>query len=140
MSVSITSGANGTTYNYLVSASNIPERTGTITIAGQVLTVNQASGCMYSLSSVLSPPLGAGGGGGSFDIQSGQGCAWTVSTDAPWITINTNQTGFGNGSIGYTVAANSGVARTGTINAGGQTFTVNQAGSGGKSRKRTRFF
>lgn len=138
--ISVTSGSSGSgngTVTLSIQANTGSARTGTVTIAGQTFTVNQSSGCTFSLSSTSSALIPSTGGGGTFDIQSGAGCAYTASTTDTWITIDGSVSGTGSGTISYTVAANTGAARTGTITVGGQTFTVNQAAV--KSRKRVRF-
>ena len=55
-------------------------------------------------------------------------CAWTATSNAPWLTIAAGASGTGSGPVSYNVGANTGTARTGTLTIAGQTFTVNQAG------------
>jgi uncharacterized repeat protein (TIGR01451 family) len=60
-----------------------------------------------------------------------QSCAWTASSDAPWITITGGGSGSGNGQVDYSVDPNpNGIPRSATIVLGGQALTVNQDGSG----------
>jgi len=125
--ITVTSGSNGTgngTINFTVAANTGQARFGTITIGGQTFSVNQSSGCAFSLSPTSANPP-SGGGTSTFNINSG--CAWTAVSNALWITITAGSSGAGNGTVTFSVAANPGSARTGTITAGGQTFTVNQA-------------
>ncbi|MEN3332322.1 MAG: hypothetical protein V7641_1687 [Blastocatellia bacterium] len=57
------------------------------------------------------------------------GCAWTATSDVPWINISSQAAGSGSAMIGYVVRDNfTGGARSGTIQIAGQTFTVMQAG------------
>lgn len=132
--LSVGSGAAGSgsgTMIFIAQLNNTSAaRVGTLTIAGQIFTVNQAAGaagCSFTLSS-SGTSLPAGGGSGSFNVSSGTGCGWTASANDSWITITGGGTGNGNGTVSYTVQANSGQARVGTITAGGQTFTIEQAG------------
>ena len=37
-------------------------------------------------------------------MTAGAGCAWTATSNASWITINSGSSGTGNGSVGYTVS------------------------------------
>jgi hypothetical protein len=71
--------------------------------------------------------------GGSFFLSfqaSGGQCAWSASTNVPWITLNQTQ-GFGGQSIPFQVAANHMLAsRTGMITVAGQTASVTQLGTG----------
>jgi uncharacterized delta-60 repeat protein len=126
--ISITSGAgsgNGSV-SFNVQANVSPARTGTITVAGQTFTINQASGCAYTLP-VNSASVPSSSGTGSFNINSGAGCSWTATSNALWISITAGSSGSGNGTVSYSYQPNPGVSRTGTITAGGQTFTVIQA-------------
>ncbi|MDQ4120132.1 MAG: FG-GAP-like repeat-containing protein [Acidobacteriota bacterium] len=126
--ISITNGSgtgNGTVA-FTVQANMGPARSGTITVGGQTFTVNQASGCVFTLNPTTAN-LPAAGGNTSFTVSaSDAGCTWTAVSNAPWITVNP-VSGTGNGAVNLTVAANSGPARSGTITIGGQAFTINQA-------------
>lgn len=130
--ISVTGGASGTgngTVTYKLLSNSGSSRTGTVTIAGQTFTVNQAAGgssCTYSLSPA-SASAASGGGAGSFSVVTTAGCAWTAVSNAAWITVTGGASGSGNGTVSYTVAANTGSARSGSLTAADQTFTVNQA-------------
>ena len=52
------------------------------------------------------PPLSADGGAGSVAITAERECAWSVASDAPWITITSGRTGQGAGVVNYTAAGN----------------------------------
>ena len=127
--ITVTSGASGSgdgTVGYSVGANAGPARSGTITIAGQTFTVNQASGCTWSIDPASSS-VAAGGGTGSVSVTSAAGCGWSATSNDPWITVTSGATGSGNGSAGYSVDANPGAPRSGTITIAGHTFTVNEA-------------
>src|SRR5581483_3558375 len=127
--ISITSGASGSgngTVNYSVTANTGPARSATITIAGQTFTVNQASGCTFSISP-SSHNHTAAAETGSVTVTAGTGCDWAASEGLSWVTITAGSSGTGNGTVSYSVTANTGPARSGTITVAGQTFTVNQA-------------
>ena len=129
--ITVTNGSSGTgngTVALAVQPNTGIERTGTVAIAGQTLTVNQAAGCAYALSS-SGTSLTLNGGNGSFNITADSGCGWTVSSSSDWLTIYSNMTGSGSGTIFFLVQSNTGAARTGIILIAGQTFTVNQAGT-----------
>ena len=55
--------------------------------------------------------------------------AWTASTTASWITVNTTS-GTGNGAVNFSFTADAGATRSGTVTIAGQTLTVTQAGVG----------
>jgi uncharacterized protein (TIGR03437 family) len=132
--ITITAGASGTgsgSVSYSVAANTGAARTGTITVAGQTFTVSQAAGttpCTYTIAPT-SANVAAAGATGSFTVASQTGCAYTATSNAPFITINSGASGTGNGTVAYTVAANNGPARTGTISVAGQAFMINQAAS-----------
>ena len=127
--ITINSGATGTGaggVTYTVAATTGPARSGTMTVAGQTVTVNQGQGCTFAIVPT-SAAVPDAGGQTSFDVQSSSGCAWTASSNQPsWITIASGASGSGNGRVQLTVAANTGPGRSGTVTAAGQTFTVNQ--------------
>ncbi len=125
----ITANAAGTgsvAIPFSVAANTGSARTGTITIAGQTFTVNQAGGCSYSLSSA-SANVGNAGGNGGVNVSAGEGCAWNAVSNNSWVTIASGGSGTGNRTVSFSATANSGQSRTGTMTVAGQTFTVNQA-------------
>jgi sugar lactone lactonase YvrE len=88
----------------------------------------QGAPCTYSLSPA-SGSFNASGGTGNVSVVAGNGCAWTASSSAGWITVSSGGTGSGNGTVTYQVAANTVTAsRTATLTIAGQTHTVTQAG------------
>ena len=126
--VSGASGAGAGTVRLAVAGTTDTARSGTATIAGLTFTVNQASGCTYSVAPAAIPAA-AVGGPATFNVTtSGPGCTWTVTTDVTWITITGAASGTGSGAVNFTVQANPGAARTGTINVQGQVVTVTQSG------------
>ena len=126
--ITITSGASGNgsgTVGFTAASTTGPSRSGTITVAGHTVTVVQGQGCTFTISpDARSVP--AAGADGTFDVQTGPGCAWTAATDASWLTVTAGASGSGNGTVHYLAAANNGVQRTATITVGGQRFTVRQ--------------
>ena len=128
--ITITSGASGTangTVAFTVAATTGPQRTATISVAGQTHTVTQSSGCTYSLSrngdsldeDAQTPP--------DITVNTVAGCTWTATSNASWITIEQGASGTGPGTVRYRVTKNNGSnPRTGTITIAGRTFTVVQ--------------
>lgn len=120
------SGSGNGTVNVSVQANTGPARTATLTIAGESFTVNQASGCSFTINPTsFSPP--ASGGSTSVSVTTANGCSWTTTGAPSWITVS-GGSGSGNGTVNVTVQANSGASRTATLTIAGQSFTVNQAG------------
>ena len=130
----ITSGSSGQgsgTVGYAVSANNTANaRTGTLTIAGQTVTITQSGGssCTFALSPA-SQSFGSSGGTNSVNVTTQSGCNWTALSNVAWITVTAGASGSSSGTVGYSVAANNGGPRTGTITIAGQNFTVSQDGS-----------
>lgn len=85
--------------------------------------------CTLSLPSD-NTSVAAGGGIGSFDVQSRGTCGWSATSNAAWITIDSGALGSGDGIVNFTAAANTGTARSGTITITGaastQVFYVSQ--------------
>jgi len=118
------SGAGSGQVNFNVAENMLSPRTGHITAGGQTFTVEQTSGCQYTLSS-SSMSIGPAGGSSGFSLNALPTCTWTAVSNSPWITI-VNGGGSGSGNISFTVASNAGPARSGTITVADKTFTVNQ--------------
>ena len=123
-----TSGSGSGAVSFTVAPNTGSARSGTLTVASQTITVNQAAAvtCAYSLSP-SSTSVTALGGAGSFNVTTATGCNWTASSSTGWLTVLSGSSGSGNGSVSYGVAPNLGSSRSATITAGGQTFTVTQA-------------
>ena len=132
--ISITSGASGTgnsSVGFSVAANTGAARAGTLTIAGEVFTIDQAAGpasvCEYSITPTSQTLAATAGPGSPVNVSTASGCAWTTTSNAPWITVTSGANGSGNGAVGFNVTANPGGARTGTLTIAGTTFSVNQA-------------
>lgn len=129
--VTVTSGASGSgsgTTQFAVAANNGGSRTGTLTVAGQTFTVTQAAACSYSLDPT-SKAVNEGGGNEEVKVKTQGNCAWTATSNVPWIQITSGASDSGNGDVKYHVDRNlSEVSRTGTLTIAGLTFTVTQRG------------
>ena len=88
---------------------------------------SSAAVCSYSLSTT-SRNFASGAGLGSVKVTTSESsCAWTATSNVPWVTISAGASGTGNGTVSYTVALNPTTAtRSGTLTIAGQSFTVNQ--------------
>jgi chitodextrinase len=123
-----TNGIGNGTVNYSVDANtSTSARSATLTVGGQVFTINQSgASCSYSINPASSS-FGASASSSSFTLSTPSGCSWSASTTVAW--IHTTSFGSGNGTVNFTVDANASTSsRSGTITVGGQSFTVNQAG------------
>jgi hypothetical protein len=128
--LTITAGASGNgngTVNFTATANSGPSRSGSISIAGQTLTVNEAGNCTASINPTSENVPVGGGAGTAVTVTIASGCAWTATTSDTWITISSGASGNGNGSVNFNAAANTGPPRNGTITIAGQPLTVSQA-------------
>ena len=102
-------------------------RTGSLTIAGQTVSVLQAAAnCTFTLNP-NSAIVSATGGSGSFQVSTT--CAWQALTNVDWIDVTSplgGGRGTGNGAVTYSVRPNTGATRTGTIQVGPLRFPVQQ--------------
>jgi hypothetical protein len=108
-----------------VSANTGAARNGTVTIGGQTVTVRQGVGCTITIAPEAQTVAPAGGSG-SVAVTAPGGCAWTATSNVPWITVTQGSSGSGNGTVQFSVAATTGPSRSGTITIAGRTFTVTQ--------------
>jgi hypothetical protein len=121
----LSSGSGEGTVRLSVAATTGPGRSGSVTIAGQRIAITQSPGCSFSITpeSATAPSAASTG---KVTVSAGSGCAWTASSNAPWLTIASGSAGSGSGEVQYAAAATAGPARSGTITVAGRTFTLNQ--------------
>ena len=131
--ITITSGSSGTgdgKVDYTVLGNtNTTAVTGTMTIAGQTFTVQQApGGCKFSLSPNHAK-LKAATASATVKVKPNlSDCAWTAVSNDSFITIADGSRGVGKGIVSYFASPNTNsVARTGSITIAGKTFTVTQS-------------
>jgi PKD domain-containing protein/beta-propeller repeat-containing protein/all-beta uncharacterized protein/S-layer family protein len=119
-------------FSFTVAANTTSSsRTGTLTVAGQTVTVHQ-SGPTADCSFTLSPAtltLPANGSSGSFLVQTLDGCSWTATPGADWISLSFGLSGTGLGAVSYEIAPNPDpTPRSATITVADKIFTVRQGG------------
>jgi Putative binding domain, N-terminal len=131
--MTITSGANGTgsgVVNVTLSpTTSTAERTATLTIAGQAVSVRQAglAACTLDLSPA-SASFNKDAASASFNVIAPDGCAWSVFTGVAWIRITSPTQGSGNGVVSYAIDRNVALtSRTGAIAVADRTFLITQA-------------
>lgn len=134
--ITLTSPAQGSgpaTMTFTVAANTGGARSGSVAVAGQTSTINQAAAgagvtsCTYSLGSASQSVAAAGLAGIAVSVSTTPGCAWSARSNDGWITLRSGATGSGAGSVTFDVAANTGAPRTGTLTIAGGTFIVTQA-------------
>jgi hypothetical protein len=127
--IQITAGQNGNgggEVRFSVSANTGPARAGNIRVAGQTMTINQASGCSVTVSPT-SVNAGAAASTNAIQVTTAQGCSWSATSSVPWIALGDVTSGTGNGKVPFSIEANTGPARQGTLSIGGRTISVAQA-------------
>jgi hypothetical protein len=124
----LTPGGTGSgTLGYALTANpQLTARTATIQVAGQTLTVVQAGGTCAPAATPSAFLVSAGAGTGSVMVSAINGCAWTVSASAPWLTASSTG-GSGNGTVSFSYPSNPGAPRVGGLLIGGAIVTVSQA-------------
>ncbi|HJQ71463.1 MAG TPA: FG-GAP-like repeat-containing protein [Blastocatellia bacterium] len=123
--VSADSGSGNGSVSYVVRENfTNSSRTGTLTIAGQSFTVNQAGNCSFSISPTRRSFSG-NGGTSTVSVTVSGACNWTAVSNVSWITITSGATGTGSGTVSYSVASTTS-ARSGTMTIAGLQFTVKQ--------------
>lgn len=128
--ITITSGAvssGSAVIEYSVDVNEGPDRTGTISIAGNQLLVTQNQGCWFKLDRDTQR-FGLGGGPGRISlIASDPGCPWTAASSVDWITITSQPSGAGSATVDYFVAPLKKKRRTGMLTIGSTSLTVTQS-------------
>jgi hypothetical protein len=128
--ISVTNGATGSgngTVGYAATANTTASsRTGTLTSAGQTLTVTQVA-CSYTVSPTTQN-IGAAGGAANASISTTTGCPWIATSNNTWLSVTSSGSGSGNGTVNYSVAANmTSSSRSGTLTIAGRTVTITQS-------------
>src|SRR4051812_35194678 len=133
--VTIVSGATGTgsgSVRVSVSPNNGAARTGTMSVAGQTITIDQqarpAPTCSYRLAPT-SRAVGADPDAFAVDVTAPSACMWTASSDVAWITVVSGGSGSGTGTLRVATSGNTGGPRSGTVRVATETLTVQQAGA-----------
>jgi hypothetical protein len=123
-------GDNNGRVRLTVQPNSGPDRSGTVTIAGHTFTVNQTSGCSFTVTPEAISEVVASGATRRIDVTTSASCSWTAVANVSWITLPPNAGGTGAGAIDVTIAANTGSQpREGTITIAGRTVVVSQQGA-----------
>ena len=126
--ITVTAGESGSGAGivaFSVAATSGPSRSGTLTIAGQLVTVVQSQGCSFSIAPTTAS-VPSSGGSQTVAVTAGAGCPWTAQSSVSWISVVSGASGSGNGAVSFNVDSTTGPARSGTLMIAGVVFTVNQ--------------
>ena len=135
--ITITAGSSGSgngVVHYTVAAnSSTNPVSGTMTIAGDTFTVNQAGAgapgvCTFTVTPTVEK-ITIRGGKKSVSVKAkGTYCTWTAVSNDSFITITGGTNGTGNGKVSFTVPGNTNTtALVGTLTIAGESVTVTQA-------------
>jgi hypothetical protein len=137
--LAVTGGSPGTangTVTYTVGSNtgavNVanPQRTGSLTIAGQTFTVNQ-TGCTFGIAPV-SASFGSAAATGAVTVTTPSACSWTVAGLPAWASTTSGGSGTGSGTSQYSVLANATTLMRSqliTVAALAPNFTLTQLGT-----------
>ena len=126
------SGTGTATVQFRAGGNVGPARTGTISVAGQTISVTQAASpppvpCAYAVSPLTqSLPYEGGWAQVRVDVTQGENCVWSVTFADPWLTLY-DFTHVGPKVLTVIVQPNSFSARKGSLTAAGKTVTIEQA-------------
>jgi len=123
-----TAGMGSTNLTFAFDANLSPNagpRSGTLTVAGRTVTVNQAAATYVLATNLFTLPLSAGSNEVILTVSPGV-ATWTASTTVPWIHLAVTN-GTGSAAIPFTFDPDIGFPpRSGAITAGGRQVTVLQ--------------
>jgi hypothetical protein len=135
--IGITGTAGGTgsgPLSYTVASQTATtRRTGTLTVAGTTVTIDQAAAappppCSFTVApTALTVPL-LGATGREIQVTTRSDCTWTAVSNDNWITIASGASGTGDGTVRINVGLTLLTSRSGTLTVAGQTVTVSQSG------------
>jgi hypothetical protein len=134
--ITVSSGAAGSGIGSVTLAveqnSTGAPRTGTLTIAGQTVSVSQEAGsCTYSVTptSFTVDPVS---GSRTVSIVTGTQCGWSSTPQATWISVTSGASGSGIGAVTFAFEANpASTPRSAVLLIGGQSVSITQGASGG---------
>jgi hypothetical protein len=127
--ITVLSGSTGSGAGivaFRVAATDGPERTGTLTVAGRAVMVVQGGGCSVAVSP-LSLNAPADGARSPIQVETAAGCTWSAATEVPWIAIAGPASGSGRAQVPLVVSANIGPARSGSVVVAGHRVAIAQA-------------
>ncbi len=133
IAITSNSSGQGTGVVTFAAASNpaAAVRRGAVIVGDRRVELMQAAAvCHFNLSPATAS-VDNDGDEGVITVAVVEGCQWSATSQAPWLTIVDGQTGTGAGSVRFRADANSGAPRSGSLMIGDRPFAVNQGGVGG---------
>ena len=122
------SGSGDGNIRLAVAANTGAPRTGRLRAVTETLTVQQAGvPCSYTIKPTHYE-AGKGPDNILVNVTTLSSCAWTASTNAPWVTIDSGRAGTGSGTLHLVIPANAAAPRSTTVTIAGNPFTLTQEG------------
>jgi trimeric autotransporter adhesin len=124
--LTVRDGGNGSV-RVSVGVNSGAARTGTATIAGRTLTVNQraAQRCEYNVRP-RDIKIDADAQIVRIEVRTASQCSWTAVVNDPWMRIVWGASGSGDGEVVVGVGENDGRQRKGSLTIAGETVEVEQ--------------
>ncbi len=120
-------GSGTVTYSVASNVLNPNPRSGSVTIAGVVHTVNQVAGPPRLDTSSLPASLPTAAATYTVQVIAPTGAAWTASCNSGcqgWVTFTPSASGTGTATLRFDVSSNTGVPRQGTVTVTGSAFSL----------------
>lgn len=128
--LTITAGSVGTgraSISFAVAANPLTtSRTGTLSVAGETVTVTQAAAACRYVVTPTSHTIAAGGGTALGQVTTTSGCAWTTENTASWLTVSRGRSETGD----YTLTATPNTStspRSAVVTIAGTSVSVTQS-------------
>ena len=135
ITVTATNGVSSGSLGYTVQSnlSNCVDRTGTLTVAGQTVTITQAAGVGNYTLAPTSLSVGVTGTNATVVVGTADACNWAATTTVNWLNITSGSSGSGSGTVSLVVQDNTTncTARSGSLTIAGKSFSVTQAAGAG---------
>jgi hypothetical protein len=116
---------------YVLANETVQDRSGQVSIGDRIVTVNQEGlDCSFTLTP---PTLPACPDGRAFalEVSTGDGCAWTMHSNAPWVDVVEGIAGTGSDSVEGVVGINLGESpRSATLQLRAQNISVAETSVG----------
>jgi hypothetical protein len=124
ISVPVDTGSGSARLAFTVQANAGAPRSGRLTVGDQTITIAQSTGvpsCSYAISP-MTQAIAATGGPGAVAVTAGSGCAWSATSNAPWISVQAASSW--NRNVTFAVTPKRWPARSGTASVAGQLVYV----------------
>lgn len=99
---------------------------GLALIAGTACGKSYSSPTCQIITGVTTTTFPASGGSASISVAAANSCAWTATSNQPYLTVTSGASGKGDGTVTFAVAANPGAQRVATLTITGTSILITQ--------------